>query len=1736
MKNRIASLFLVFALLMSLCNFAVARDNRITVQSGGAERFTDVPTSHWAYAYIDKVVGSGLFNGKTPTTFEPSSAMTRSQFVMVMARMEGRSDLEGVETQTIFPDVTTTRRAAGPIKWATDEGFVNGFGDGTFKPDSPITRGQFAALIHRYIVAKRYVNLHPVEPEPAQFTDAASVSSAFTNDVEYARILGLLTGYSDGTVRAGNPITRAAIAAILARFLDLVTESGYTPLLDGPVIDGGDSGDSGDTGGSTDVPTEYDEVKLTVTGSTHGTTKLTITRDGKEVAADDVQAGDLVTITHEPDSGYGVSIRVRDAKNKSVKKTTANYKTTFKVPSTNLPVTVTVTYSKSSGGGGGSSGGSSTGGGTIVNPPAPTTPYYLLAQATVAPTAADNATHGTVFFVENPPTADMNLPQDPPLATQRDTHISQLLTNPNNRVTGYAVFVADANYELDKDSVVTTPDTVTVNKDFEPITHTSGVKLYYVAFSAIGNTQPGADTSDPANPRYLRAFDMTITASFKLIDNGSSDTPADKYTWTITPTVTGGYVGVYEDKATPQALTEPLKANVGLTVNSASAQFPDLEKGASKTVCVAVSPDTNHEPVAPNLTKTNDKVTISEPETLLDGWLYLYDVTLTGIDADVTTALTGSFPAGNIEPKIDVTAKYLHVDGTELTAEELKALTPLAPESDKPTAKKDDTVTVTAPVPDGYSIESVTVNGDATLAQKTGDSTPTAGKYTFTMPDGDAAVVVTYKENPPDEELYFKVNVKFEGEGSIALNVAGKEYMFKSDASDSENTKTLPMILRSEYNEKYGDGIPAYLVSATQAKGYKFDSIDPAGLDTTATNPYTGLTDKSENLTLTVTVKFVREYSYGYNLTMIGEGEATVTLGSVEKTYNGNGSYAMPPTNATSLTLNVKARAGAGYEAVDNTFKVLINDNSVSYDINDGASATVNPGTAEIVVAFLPEGATVVPFTVELVGDGKVDIRAENGSFLSLLQRPAKPDKDDVKGSDTRTAEVPNTDTGKRFSAWALSGTIITLTPDLGENVVIKSIEVDSQKQVRDELPSNGFSYSLVDIEGRENNMVVTTETFGGYSLLVQAPYEGELASGDVSLHSFSKVESESGDSDPAKTVTLQDILYSLNNGQRTTYIDENSFTTAANNIKNNVAATFGVLPKIAQLYLYDGGKTKSAEQLEERINKAVEASIKDNIGSIINSKKEEMLAGAEATIGKPLEEKLEKLTVPIPNDLETTMKPEIVQQVLNNDATPDAIKRAYAAKQITDDNFTVNLTATLLKLESDETSANVSDQARAKGKSLQAQIKRKLLGEYLRNSTNIDIFVGNEQANASNMGLTPKVELGTPVYVDDQNDPDKRELTVPISASASVSNKPRLNQDPTFKDFMTKGNGLDLDVWVVAKVTVSVTMPGATASTPLPEGEIFKQVTLDDTQVQTIKTQLDVIETTLNSKWDEEWVKLTSDANGNRLLDENGNAMLNIALGDIITEDMIVRIIKGSEDGTEEGLLTPILNRLSVESLGDAAATRSKVLSIYDDFMNFEAQDNSDKLKALQLKTKSGSYNDLLTVDGDKLVLTLNTNKLFKDVNASLGTLDQTSFELLVDLMVGLRDGVTTDIRNQTNQNPQSVISDMILKQLSSSKRVVTVTKWGKTVSSPNMNPTEKKELADLLAELIMQDTTVKLHDAWAKFEAKGYSSVEVKTIGMPNNADIRNALIKSPARFTSTTSLVGVKLERTSKTSATN
>ena len=127
----------------------------------------------------------------------------------------------------------------------------------------------------------------------------------------------------------------------------------------------------------------------------------------------------------------------------------------------------------------------------------------------------------------------------------------------------------------------------------------------------------------------------------------------------------------------------------------------------------------------------------------------------------------------------------------------------------------------------------------------------------------------------------------------------------------------------------------------------------------------------------------------------------------------------------------------------------------------------------EIVVAVLPREATIVPFSVQLIGDGKIDIQAGNGVFVAG-DMPANEEEAEnlLNASDLGFARVLTSQ--RTLTGYAYSGTIITLIPKLDEGCQVNQILVDG-KNVPDELPSNGFSYTL-----RDNSANEITITVGG--------------------------------------------------------------------------------------------------------------------------------------------------------------------------------------------------------------------------------------------------------------------------------------------------------------------------------------------------------------------------------------------------------------------------------------------------------------------------------------------------------------------------------------------------------------------------------------------------------------------------------------------------------------------------------
>ena len=108
--------------------------------------YTDVADSYWANTAISTMTGLGIVQGRTATTFDPYAPITRAQFAAICARFDD-GKTQGGQT---FTDIQG-HWAQAYIERAAELGWIKGFEDGTFRPDTYITRAQAMTMINRVL-------------------------------------------------------------------------------------------------------------------------------------------------------------------------------------------------------------------------------------------------------------------------------------------------------------------------------------------------------------------------------------------------------------------------------------------------------------------------------------------------------------------------------------------------------------------------------------------------------------------------------------------------------------------------------------------------------------------------------------------------------------------------------------------------------------------------------------------------------------------------------------------------------------------------------------------------------------------------------------------------------------------------------------------------------------------------------------------------------------------------------------------------------------------------------------------------------------------------------------------------------------------------------------------------------------------------------------------------------------------------------------------------------------------------------------------------------------------------------------------------------------------------------------------------------------------------------------------------------------------------------------------------
>ena len=154
---------------------------------------------HWAQGTIIQWTTNGYIAGYPDGTFKPDNSITRAEFVVMVNKAMGYNK----RGNAYFSDVSAAHWAYAEIMKGVEAGYITGNGDGTFRPDAPVTRQEAAVMISKilgldqdYASAAKYVDYRYIPSWAAGYVGAVSKA-------------GIMTGYPDGDFKSDRVLTRA---------------------------------------------------------------------------------------------------------------------------------------------------------------------------------------------------------------------------------------------------------------------------------------------------------------------------------------------------------------------------------------------------------------------------------------------------------------------------------------------------------------------------------------------------------------------------------------------------------------------------------------------------------------------------------------------------------------------------------------------------------------------------------------------------------------------------------------------------------------------------------------------------------------------------------------------------------------------------------------------------------------------------------------------------------------------------------------------------------------------------------------------------------------------------------------------------------------------------------------------------------------------------------------------------------------------------------------------------------------------------------------------------------------------------------------------------------------------------------------------------------------------------------------------------------------------------------------
>lgn len=177
--------------------------------------FNDIPDSHWAKEAVYSLYGRGIINGTSENTFEPDRAITRAEFVKLIATAFNIPKTDGKK----FDDVQSGSWYYEAVCAAADAGIVNGMSANTFAPNAEIKR-QDMAVILKNLAEFKGITIEAVKEETL-FNDADEISDYAKESVMLLTSGNIISGNSENLFKPKSNATRAEAARLIYVILQL---------------------------------------------------------------------------------------------------------------------------------------------------------------------------------------------------------------------------------------------------------------------------------------------------------------------------------------------------------------------------------------------------------------------------------------------------------------------------------------------------------------------------------------------------------------------------------------------------------------------------------------------------------------------------------------------------------------------------------------------------------------------------------------------------------------------------------------------------------------------------------------------------------------------------------------------------------------------------------------------------------------------------------------------------------------------------------------------------------------------------------------------------------------------------------------------------------------------------------------------------------------------------------------------------------------------------------------------------------------------------------------------------------------------------------------------------------------------------------------------------------------------------------------------------------------------------